>query len=330
METFINEQPERLHSFSEKELACRQAFQTSLSEGWTLWHLCTPGTFQSIIFETAEDYTYGMVAVATAAYDSGIRIITFELMSNHIHVILRCRGKEESESFFHLFRKRLVRYFHEHGKLREWRGFVSELYAIDSLEAARNQIAYTNRNNFVVDPDQTPFSYPYGANGFYFNPLSKMQQGVRYGNLSLRARMRILHSKKTDYPDDWIVMGRYISPISFCECSLGERFFRDARHYLYKITRNLESYKELSELLGDGAYYTDEELVGIMYSLCREKYARNKPSLLTPEEKKELAKELYYDYNSDIAKISRLLHFPLSTLEALFPPERTPRKSLCR
>ena len=306
-------------SFTEKENRCRAIFESVFREGLRFWHACTPGNSQDIIFDSPEDYKFGMILAAICAYDAGVRIITFELMSNHVHFIVICSTKEEASSFLDLFRKRLVKYFQLKGVNRDFSNFIADPIPIDTLESLRNQIAYTNRNNFVVDPDQTPFSFPYGANAYYFNPYAKKQERIRFGDLSDRAKIRLLHSKQIDYPSDWLVSEGIISPMSFCDINFGESVYRDARHYMYKLTRDLESNKDLAALLGDQVYYTDDELVGVVYSICKKKYSQERPSLLTVTQKIELARTLHYDYKADNAKISRILHIPASTLDSIFP-----------
>ncbi len=307
------------NSFQEKERQCRALFDSVIRRGLSFWHVCTPGTFQQIIFESPADYEFGMVTAATASYDTGVKIITFELMSNHVHFVVYCKAKENAVSFLELYRKRLIRYFRNQKRVIDLSHFYSEPIAIETLESLRNQIVYTNRNNFVVDPSQTPFSFPYGANAFFFNPFAKAIQGCSFGTLSLRSKIRLIHSKETDYPDAFMVTGSHFTPPSFCDISLGEKIFRDARHYMYKLTRDVESYKELAALLSDVDYYTDDELVTIVYSICREKYGSSKPSLLPVQQKEELAGILHYEYRADNRKISRLLQFPIQTLNEKFP-----------
>lgn len=306
-------------TFNEKENACRMLFDAYIANGQTFWHVCTPGTNQAVIFRCPEDYKFAVNAAATSAHDAGIRIITFEIMSNHVHFIVMCRDKEVAMAFFELFKRRLIRYFRELRSPRDFSEFEADPIPIDSLESLRNQIAYTNRNNFVVDPDQTPFSFPYGANAYYFNPFAKMLKGKKFGDMSDRAKMRLVHSKQIAYPNDFVVLDEMILPMSFCDVSLGERFFRDARHYMYKITRDVESYKEIAESLGDLAYYTDDELVGIIYSICGKNYGLKSPYLLNIDQRNELARTLHYEYKADNAKISRLLRIPRNSVDAMFP-----------
>ena len=97
---------------------------------------------------------------------------------------------------------------------------------------------------------------------------------------------------------------------------------------MYKITREVEAYKQLSIMLGDREYYTDDELAGLVYSLCKKRYSLERPALLAPSQKNELARELHYDYKADNSKISRLLHLPLSAVDSMFPMSAEQRQVL--
>lgn len=316
----FDDQPFRLpRSFNEKENTCRALFNAVISSGQTFWHVCTPGTFQSVIFRSPNEYRFAVNAVAMSAHDAGVRVLTFEIMSNHVHIIVISKDKATAIAFFETLKQRLIRYFRELRSPRDLSGFVSDPIPIETLDSLRNQIAYTNRNNYVIDPDHTPFSFPYGANAYYFNPFAKMLTGKRFEEMSDRSKMRLLHSKKIEYPDDFRVLDDMILPTSFCDISLGERFFRDARHYMYKISREVESYKEIAELLGDLAYYTDDELMGVIYSICKKNYGLDNPSFLNVAQKNEVARTLHYDYKADNVKISRLLRLPRNAVDQLFP-----------
>lgn len=307
-------------SYFDKENRCRQVFDSTVSQYGGIWHLCTPGDGQTVIFRKKEHYGQAMIIVATCAHDCpGVAIITFEIMSNHVHFII-CGGKEETMSFFNMFKRRLARYFVSIGEKVELSGFeCKNPIAIDNLESLRNQICYTNRNNFVVDPDQTPFSYPYGANSYFFLPWAKRVKDSCFGNLTERAKRVFLHSKQVDYPDSFIIVDGYISPVSYCRITIGESVFRDARHYYHKLSKNVESYQDIARHLGDTVFYTDDELNDAIFRICRERFNGQRVSSLDKNEKLNLAKSLHFDFNADNTKISRLLGLSKALVDELFP-----------
>ena len=261
-----------------------------------------------------------MTLVAMCAYDCpDIQIITFELMSNHVHFVM-CGSREGVLDFFALFKKRLIRYFSSAGKRVDLSHFeCNEPITIETLESLRNQIGYTNRNNFVVDPDQTPFTYPYGANSYFFNGVFKARKDLIFSDLTARAKRELLHTKQVAYPDNYIIVNGYISPASYCRLDIGEGVFRDARHYFNKLAKNLESYKVIASALGDTIYYTDDELIDALYSLSRTKYGGQRITSLAKNDKMDVARLLHFDYNADNRKIARLVNMDPAILDAMFP-----------
>lgn len=312
-------QAQRERSFSEKESRCRRVFEWTVQKYGGIWHLCTPGEHQPVIFKD-NDYAFAMTLVAMCAYDCPeVQIITFELMSNHVHFVI-CGSREGVVDFFALFKKRLVRYFSSSGKRVELSHFdCKEPIAIESLESLRNQIGYTNRNNYVVDPDQTPFTYPYGANSYYFNRVFKTRKDFIFSDLTERAKRELLHTKQVSYPGNYIIVDGFFSPASYCRLDIGEGVFRDARHYFNKLAKNIESYKEIASALGDAIYYTDDELIDVLYRLCREKYGGQRISSLAKNDKMDVARLLHFDYNADNRKIARLINLNQTILDAMFP-----------
>ena len=319
LETCVAEE----RSFSEKENKCRQLFERAAEVSGGCWHLYTPGEGQPLIFRRKEDYVQMMNLIAVCSYAfPNLMIITFELMSNHLHMLL-CGSSDEVGAFFILLKKRLQRYFSSAGRPVGLDRFgCCTLLPVTSLESARNQLVYINRNNYIVDPDQTPFSYPFGGNSYFFNPFAQRRQDGCLGDLSILKRRAFLRSRETDYPVSWLLVDGYVSPMNYLRLDLGEGLFRDARHYFHKISREVESYKEIAEQLGDAIYYTDDELSTVVFRICKQEYGDLSPTMLPSEGKMAVARTLHFDYNADNAKIARLLKMPRTVLDQLFHPQK--------
>ena len=308
------------HSFYEKEERCRRVFEWTLRKYGGVWHLCTPGEKQALIFKEDIDYVFAMTLVAMCAYDCpDVQIITFEIMGNHVHFVL-CGSESAVKNFFALFKKRLQRYLAETRQRMDLTHFACKKpLTIGTLESMRNQICYTNRNNFVVDPGHTPFSFPYGANSYYFTPKAKQQKDKLFGELTLREKRNLIHGREPNYPDTYVITDGYFSPMNYCRLDIGEAVFRDARHYFNKLAKNIESNKEIAAMVGDSIFYTDDELFDVVRNVCNEKYDGQRPALLGKNEKTELARMLHYDYNADNEKIRRMLNLSINYLDQIFP-----------
>ncbi len=146
-------------SFSEKERICESIF---VSNG-PYWHIYTTGTKMQNIFCCEEDFIVGMWCLASALHLSkGVQALTFELMANHVHLIVAGQ-RENCIKAFELFATRLRLAFPKRQRAIDWSKFKMDILPIESLQALRNEIIYTNRNAFVVNPAYTPDSYPWGG-----------------------------------------------------------------------------------------------------------------------------------------------------------------------
>ena len=92
------------HSFVEKEGRCKLLFERALRYFGPFYHLHYPEDHPAILRDQ-QDYEVAMSIVGMCAFDCpGVRVITFELMSNHVHFIV-CGRKEAVLAFFELFKK---------------------------------------------------------------------------------------------------------------------------------------------------------------------------------------------------------------------------------
>ena len=90
-------------TFAEKERECERLFEKS----GPFWHLYTDGRVMEDFLCTEEDFKIAMTALAvTTVLFTKVRIITFELMSNHIHMILNGEA-EGCMELFERFKTRL-------------------------------------------------------------------------------------------------------------------------------------------------------------------------------------------------------------------------------
>lgn len=133
------------------------------AKGGRFWHLFTDGSSMEDIFLNEDDMKTGMIALAMGrCIYQEIEIITFELMSNHLHLILR-GDRGACLELFGYFKKKLARIFCKQDRCIDWKRFKADILEIPDLKALRNEIIYVNRNAFVADPRFTPFSYPWGG-----------------------------------------------------------------------------------------------------------------------------------------------------------------------
>ena len=302
-------------SFSEKERICERTFE----ENGPFWHLYTDGTQMQDIFCNKADFKTGMWALAGAAHQQkDVRIMTFQLMNNHLHQIFAGR-KDGGIKMFGIFETRLRRSLVKNGRAIDWGHFKMDILPIEDLKALRNEIIYVNRNAFVANAAYTPDSYPWGGGCAYFNAWTDHLRTSRMGDLKVATQRELLHMRDvapfTELRE--IDMMPFIP--SFCDIRLGESMFRDARSYFNSLTRNAEAFSQIASRLKDSVFLTDEELFAVMSSYINKEYSVKSAAMLNGEQKISVARHLHFGYNASNQQLRRLLRLDLAILEELFP-----------
>lgn len=269
-------------AFSTKERGCEIRFS---SKG-KFYHMYTDGNSNHILFCSNEDFIYimNLIGICSCHFKS-VHIYTFAIMNNHLHFILEC-DQDNAEEMFAMLRSCLQRYYIRNGRCVNLSNFKCEFVHIDNLNTLRNEIAYVNRNGYVVRPDCTPFSYPWGAGILFFNPLSGLIPSSRFNELSTHAKRKICHSHNVSFDSDNLrVYDGIILPSSFCKISEAEEMYAAVSALTYK------------------------------------QYNIKHPQLLPAKEKIEVAKRMHYEFNASNRQIKSILRLEISIVDELFPKQ---------
>lgn len=88
------------------------------------YHVCTDALAKDLLFYDDEDYITGMNYLAVVQFASGVKILAFCIMSNHIHIVM-CAEENEIRKFMTSFKRRyamwLTRKYNERKSLRNIR-----------------------------------------------------------------------------------------------------------------------------------------------------------------------------------------------------------------
>lgn len=301
-------------TFQEKERLCEREFEMS----GPFWHLYTDGTRMENIFTSEEELDIGMAVLAVSCVsDPSVQLLTFQLMRNHIHLVL-AGEREKCLDLFCRFKQRLVKVYGKRPTAVDWAEFQAEILSIDDLKALRNEIVYTNRNAFVANPSYTPFNYPWGGGCAYFSPILNLLPSKSIKELGFTKGRRLTHSRDINGLENLRFVGETVYIPSFCNIHLGERMFQDARSYFNSLTRNAESFSQIAARLKDQIFLTDDEIYAVAQSYAGEKY-NCRLSLLSPECKIQLSKELHFKYNASNQQLRRILKMDINILNEMFP-----------
>lgn len=301
-------------SFAVEESCCELVFRGLRP----CWHLYTPENYP-VILQEAADYKAAMTLLALCALTfPTVKFLTFEWMSNHLHIVLS-GPPEEISLLFDMLKMYLGRYLKGLGRSAGLVNWEFKLRETEELRDIRNVIAYVNRNGFIVRQDFTPFSYPWGANRYFFNPEAVLRFQEYTGTLQKKTVRQLFHTHFFDRAVGKPFLDGIVPPPVFCDIRTAESLYRNAQHYFWMVSKNVEGMKGIAEQIGESIYYTDDDLFTVILKLCREKYGVEKVSLLSAPAKIELARQMHFEYNASAKQITRILKIDPATLDSCWP-----------
>ena len=302
-------------TFFEKEKLCEERFEAS----GPFWHLHTDGTKMQNIFTSDYLFETGIAALGVTCHlTPDVKAVAFELMTNHIHLILAGQ-REDCILLFEAFKTRLSRILSRCDAVADLSDFKPQIIPIPDLKALRNEILYAHRNAYVVSPDFTPCNYPWGSGWAYFNQLVSLLPTLALSEITLTDARHISHSRDVACLKGLRCCGKVVFIPSFCDISLGESMFTDPRSYFNSLTKNVEAFSQIAARLQDVIFLTDDELFSVACKMSEDSCQTKKITLLSPEHKISIAKELHFKYNATNQQIRRILKLDTTILNELFP-----------
>lgn len=304
-----------MSTFTEKELVCEQA----INNYGPFWHVYTDGTQMENIFCSKEEMIMVMTAIAVeTTVTEEVMIITFEIMKNHLHFIM-AGERDACLDFFARLKRRVMRMFSSIDKVIDWSNFQASILPIDNLKSLRNEIIYVNRNAFVADSNYTPYNYPWGGGCAYFNELMQLLPVCSIEGFSVSKRRELARCRDVSKLGGLKFVGNIPFIPGFCRVDIGEMMFRDARSYFHSLTRNAEVFSQIAARLKDLVFLTDDELFSAAVKCAEAMFSESKLTILRPDQKIQLAKELHFKYNASNQQLRRLLKLDVKILSEMFP-----------
>lgn len=296
------------------ETLAEQAFRDAPS----MFHLYTKPLETDTLFYLQQERKVALNYIAIARYKSGCSLLAYSIMTNHFHFILMGK-REQVLDFYELFIQLFRNYLSHHGRAFKPGSLEPGITPIENLKQLRNEIAYVIRNAFVVDPNVNVFADPWSTGHLYFNPLLE-QGGIPASSLKGRGLREFTKSRMITKIDQMIYVKDGVAQAwSFVDYKKVESFYDNARQFVNSILKNVEAQVETALRYGEDPALNDEEMWPIVFTLCREKFRAEKPTLLELTDKKQLALVLKNKYHSSNKQLARLTGLSLKDVDAMFP-----------
>ena len=272
------------------------------------YHLCTDGWKEGQIFHNPEQCRGGVAAIALATLKFDVTMYAYELMPNHIHIVLSATGDVCVEVFAYL-KQKLNQQLHNEGCLQLPTDYDFKLIPIDSPEALRRNILYLARNPYEKGYC-LPGAHLWGSSYLVFNQFVNIIRGTPVEQLSVREVRRLTGSRET-FPPQWEIHPALgILPINFVNTEKVLSLFRTPKEYMTRLVKDYESYVSISNALEEEMSFSQEEVLDIVFQTARSMFPDKSYGKLTEQDKCRLAVELVNKYRISTHDLSHRLRIP--------------------
>jgi len=258
---------------------------------------------RSLLFKDNEDFIAAMNFVAIVAFLSGVTVLSFVLMSNHVHFVLIC-SSEKAEKFINRFKKFYSAYYQRKygGKefLRRLKFDIRPLRLED--ESLQKGIAYVIVNPVAANLCLNPAMYPWGTGDTFFNLNPKT--GRQLSCFTRNKQRKLLHSK-VSLPQSYCVSEEgYILPSSFIPVRQVESLFRTPKGLNHFINNSSKAKIRLEKLAAPT--FSDQLILSACNDLIRSLFRAQCINDLDNYQKGLLLDQLRRRFSADIGQVCRV------------------------
>lgn len=264
------------------------------------WLVTTNHLEDRIWFKDDEDFKAAMNIVAVLSSVAGVHVISFILMSNHVHFILACK-KGPAEGFITRFKKMYSQYYsNKYGPCAMLhRNDVDYRQLQIGDESLERGIAYVIMNCVAANICLNPTAYPWGSGNCFFRVGPRGSSRIK--DLSGRARARLLHSR-LPVPGDYILDERgFVDPVSYIPVKFVESVFRTPKRMNWFL-QNSSKAKRISQTPS----FNDQLISAAVRDLSISLFRKPCVDMLNETQKAELLRQIRYRFSSDPAQIARV------------------------
>ena len=280
------------------------------------FYLVTTDHFTDRIwFKDDQDFRVAMNIIAVLSFKTGIPILAFILMSNHVHFVLQC-SINEAKMFIDELKTRYGQYLNIRYGTKEFlrRNKVDYQRLLIEDESLHKGLAYTVMNCVAANICLNAMEYPWGSGGVYFRAAPP--RGRMIGELSPRAQMILIHSK-TMLPKD-MILGEdgYILPDSFVAVKFVEDLFGSPKRMNYFLVNSSKAKRRIEARKNGLPSFKDQVIYAAIPDLCRSIFLKRFEDL-TRDEKVELTLQIKRRFSADVAQIARVIGMPYSEVASM-------------
>ena len=215
------------------------------------FHISLEGLEKAIICRDDEDFDVLVKYIFLCALSKNVRVVTYVVVSNHLHVIVLAEEYDQAKSCGDEIRRRYAMWFsHKYKERRLYHEKCVDVQWIDTDWYLRNAIAYVFRN--ALDNSDNVEGYPWSGYRALFCKGKCSGWTRPAASLTKRERETIFHTNDPLDGTSWLIDadGRLV-PVSTCDYAYVEEAFNGSQAFLMK-TIGTVNMAEMNQKLVDG------------------------------------------------------------------------------
>ena len=269
------------------------------------YHLCTDGKMCKRLFHSDRHFAFVVNTLAIIAVKFDVIIYAYEIMPNHIHLILSCTGDTCVEIFDYLMR-RISAMLEEDGYEGPPDNYFFKLIPVENAASMRSLYVYLARNPYEKGICM-PCSYKWGTGRLAFSDINELAGGKKVSEYSKRELTKLLRSKE-ELPGDWILSPEIgVLPQCFIRTKKFYELFPTVKNWLTMLVKDYESCLRISKEVDEEMELSDIERNDIVSTLIVKEYKKSGIGELSEPERFRLAGDLFSRYNMKTWEIATLL-----------------------
>lgn len=279
------------------------------------FHICTDGRTLPWMFQDDRDFIAGVNRIGICCLRTGVRVIAYVLMDNHVHFVLQ-GTMPQCKAFITLYKQLSGTWIHiRYGLNGFLRLLPTNILLLETEERLLNTIAYIDRNPVVAGYPYLATEYLWGSARYVFKDSREEIVTKPLSALSCR-RQRALLGTRVPMPGDWrINENGMLCPESFIDASVIESYFKTPGRYSYFLSKKLEGIVEQEFELSQRTLIPDIELREIVRKMTFQDYGKDSVTELDINARLSIARKLRYNYGSTLKQIARMVHLDRSALQ---------------
>lgn len=214
------------------------------------FHLSLEGLEKAIICRDEEDYDILVKYVFLCAMQKNVLVVTYVVVSNHLHVILLAEKSKQAKACGEEIRRRYAMWFsHKYHERKLYHNKCVDVQWIDTDWYLRNAIAYVFRN--ALDNSDNLERYPWSGYRACFSGGRCNVWTRPAASLTKRETESIFHTNDSVAGTKWLINAEGgLEPVSTCDYNYIESAFNGSQAYLLK-TIGTVNMAEMQERLVD-------------------------------------------------------------------------------